>query len=152
MPRRKVQNVKVPRRSAVVRIVWQDDKGKPVPMSEPAVTGYLKGWTGTAEAEHPTDKETNAQGWTEVSETYQAPPRATQAIIELHLQWAPAGKIKWSNISLTKTTPPAGRKVRLASVHFRPSGKSAHANCEEYATLIEQAGRQAQTSSCWARH
>src|SRR5258708_6508575 len=36
---RKVQNVKVPRRSAVVRIVWQDDKGKPVPMSEPAVQG-----------------------------------------------------------------------------------------------------------------
>ena len=141
---RKVQNVKVPRRSAVVRILWQDDKGKPVPMSEPAVTGYLKGWAGTAEPEHPTDKETDAQGWTEVSDTYQAPPKATQALIELHLQWAPAGKIEWSNIALTKTKPPAGRKVRLASVHFRPSGKSPQANCEEFAPLIDQAA----TAAC----
>ena len=139
---RRVQNVNVPRRSAVVRIVWRDDKGKPVPMSEPAVAGYLKGWAGTAEPEHPTDKETDAQGWTEVSDTYQAPPKATQALIELHLQWAPAGKIEWTNIALTKTKPPAGRKVRLASVHFRPSGKSPQANCEEFAPLIEQAARQ----------
>jgi predicted amidohydrolase len=138
---RKVQNVKVPRRSSVVRILWQDDKGKPVPMSEPAVTGYLKGWAGTAEAEHPTDKETDAQGWTEVSDIYQAPPKATQAVIELHLQWAPSGKVEWSNITLTKTEPPAGRKVRLASVHFRPSGKSPRANCEEFAPLIEQAAK-----------
>ena len=139
---RRVQNVNVPCRSAVVRIVWRDDKGKPVPMSEPSVAGYLKGWAGTAEPEHPTDKETDAQGWTEVSDTYQVPPKATQALIELHLQWAPAGKIEWTNIALTKTKPPAGRKVRLASVHFRPSGKSPHANCEEFAPLIDQAARQ----------
>ena len=111
-------------------------------MSEPAVTGYLKGWAGTAEAEHPTDKETDGQGWTEVSDTYQAPPLATQAVVELHLQWAPAGKIEWSNIALTKTEPPAGRKVRLASVHFRPSGRSPQANCTEYAPLIDQAAKQ----------
>ena len=60
-----------------MRVVWQDDKGKPVPMSEPAVTGYLKGWAGTAEAEHPTDKDTDSEGWTEVSDTYRAPPKAT---------------------------------------------------------------------------
>ncbi len=139
---RKVQNVRVPRRSAIVRIVWQDDRGKSVPMSEPAVTGYLKGWTGTAEAEHPTDKETDSRGWTEVSDTYQAPPKATRALVELHLQWAPAGKIEWSDIALAKTEPPPGRKVRLASVHFRPGGKSPMANCEEYAPLIEQAAKQ----------
>ena len=138
---RKVENVKVPPRSAVVRILWQDDERKPVPMSEPAVTGYLKGWAGTAEAEHPTDKETDSQGWTEVSDTYQAPPKATQAVVELHLQWAPAGKIEWSNITLTKTEPPAGRKVRLAAVHFRPSGRSSQANCEEFAPLIDQAAK-----------
>jgi predicted amidohydrolase len=139
---RKVQNVKVARRSAVVRIIWQDDKGKPVPMSEPAVTGYLKGWAGTAEAEHPTDKETDAQGWTEVSDTYRTPPDAKQAIVELHLQWAPSARIEWSNIALTKTEPPTGRKARLASVHFRPSGRSPQANCEEFAPLIDQAAEQ----------
>jgi predicted amidohydrolase len=139
---RKVYNVKVPRRSTFARIVWQDDKGKPVPIGEPAVTGYLKGWAGTAEPEYPTDKETDAQGWTEVSDIYQAPPQATRAVIELHLQWAPAGKVEWSNITLSQTKPPAGRKVRLASVHFRPRGRSPQANCEEYAALIDQAAKQ----------
>ncbi len=138
----RVDNVKVPRRSTLVRIVWQNDKGKPVPMSEPAVTGYLKGWAGTAEPEYPTDKETDARGWTEVSDTYQAPPQATQAVVELHLQWAPAGKVEWSDVTLSQAKPPAGRKVRLASVHFRPGGKSPRANCEEYAPLIEQAAKQ----------
>ena len=139
---RKVKNVAVPRRSAVVRIVWQDDKGKPVPMSEPAVQGYLKGWAGTAEPEHPTDKETDAQGWTEVSDTYRAPDKATQAVVELHLLWAPRGKIEWSSVSVTESKPPANRKTRLAAVHFRPSGKSPQANCNEFAPLIAEAARQ----------
>jgi predicted amidohydrolase len=140
--RRQVHNVKVPRRSAVARIVWQDDQGKPVPMSEPAVRGYLPGWTGSAEPEHPTDKETDSHGWTEVSDTYRAPTKATRAVVELHLLWAPGGRIAWSGIALTETPPSTGRKVRLATVHFRPHGKSPQANCEEYAPLIAQAADQ----------
>ncbi|HMF13030.1 MAG TPA: carbon-nitrogen hydrolase family protein [Gemmataceae bacterium] len=139
---RKVKDVKVPRRSAAVRIVWQDEKGKSVPTSEPAAKGYLKGWTGTAEPEHPTDKDTDAQGWTEVSDTYRAPDKATRAVVELHLLWAPRGRIEWSDVSLSETKPPVGRKVRLAAVHFRPSGKSPEANREEYAPLIAEAARQ----------
>lgn len=139
---RKVHNVAVPRRSAVVRILWRDDKGKSVPMSEPAVQGYLKGFKGTAEAEHPTDKETNAEGWTEVSDTYRAPEKATKAIVELHLLWAPGGSIEWSNVSFAETKTPNPRTVRLASVHYRPSGKSMQTNCEEFAPLIADAAKQ----------
>ncbi len=139
---RKVERVALPRRSAVVRILWQDDKGQPVPMDTPAVSGYLTGWKGTAEPEHPTDKETSPDGWTEVSDTYRVPAKATQAVVELHLLWAPGGKIEWSNISLTEASPPAGRKVRLAAVHYRPRGKSPQANCEEFAPLIAEAARQ----------
>src|SRR5262249_33047379 len=91
--------------------------------------------------EHPTDKGTDAQGWTEVSDTYRAPAKATRAVVELHLLWAPGGKITWSSISLTETPPPAGRIVRLAAAHFRPGGKSPRANCEELAPLIEEAAR-----------
>ena len=125
-----------------MRIVWQNDKGKSVPMSEPAVTGYLKGWAGTAEPEHPTDKETDSQGWTEVSDTYQAPPQATRAVIELHLQWARAGKIEWSKVTLEKTSR---RRVGRCASHPCTSvrgGRSPQANCEEYSPLIEQAARQ----------
>jgi predicted amidohydrolase len=139
---RMIQNVPQARRSAVVRIIWQDDNGKSVPMSEPAARGYLKGWTGTAEPEHPTDKETDAQGWTEVSDTYRAPDKAMRALVELHLLWAPRGKIEWSDVSLAETKPPLGRKVRLAAVHFRPSGKSLEANRKEYAPLIAEAAAQ----------
>ena len=46
-----------------------------------------------------------AQGWTEVSDTYQAPSRATQAIVELHLRWAPDSEVRWSGVSLTETSP-----------------------------------------------
>jgi predicted amidohydrolase len=139
---RKVHNVAVPRRSAVARIVWQDAAGKRVPMTEAPAKGYLTGYPGTAEPEHPTDKQTDARGWTEVSDTYQAPAKAARAVVELHLLWAPGGKIEWADVSLTETAAPVGRKVRLAAVHFRPSGKSPRKNCEQFAPLIEEAARQ----------
>jgi predicted amidohydrolase len=139
---RKVTNVAAPRRSAVVRLLWQDDKGKSVSGDTPVVTEYLKGWTPIAEPEFPTDKETDAQGWTEVSDIYRTPSKATQAVVELHLQWAPGGSIDWSEVGLTETATPAARKVRLAAVHFRPSGKSPAENCREYAPLIEEAAKQ----------
>jgi predicted amidohydrolase len=139
---RKVTNVATPRRSASVRILWQDDAGKSVPMSEPAVKGYLKGFRGNAEAEHPTDKATDAAGWTEVSDTYRAPAKATRAIVELHLLWAPGGKIEWSDVSLAEVPAPAPRKVGLATIHYKPSGKSIEANREEFAPLIAEAAKQ----------
>lgn len=136
---RKVDRVAVPRRSAVVRILWQDERGKAVPMSEPPVKGYLAGASATAEAEHPTDKATDAQGWTEASDTYLAPAKATRAVVELHLLWAPGGRIEWSDVSFAETPKPVPRAVRLAAVHYRPSGKSPAKNCEEYAPLIATA-------------
>jgi predicted amidohydrolase len=140
---RKTGGVLVPRRSAVVRIVWQDDSGRSVPLDAPTATGYLKGWKSTAEPEFPTDKKTDAEGRTEVSDTYLAPSRATRAVIELHLQWArPGGRIEWSEIAFEETSPPSGRRVRLAAAHFRPSGRSAETNRQEAAPLVAQAAMQ----------
>src|SRR4051794_26919279 len=65
---RKVQNVETPRRSVMARILWRDDKGHPVPLTEPPAKGYLVGFAGAAEAEHPLDKGTDENGWTEVSD------------------------------------------------------------------------------------
>jgi predicted amidohydrolase len=140
---RKTEGVALPRQSAVVRIVWQDDAGHPVSLDAPAVTGYLKGWTPKAEPEYPTDKQPDAAGWTEVSDTYRAPSKATRAVVELHLQWpSPGGRIAWSDVSFEETSPPPGRKVRLATAHFRPGGKSPAANREEAAPLIARAAEQ----------
>lgn len=139
---RKVENVAVPRRSAVVRIVWQDDAGRPVPLSQPTVPGYLGGFTSRAEPEHPTDGSTDANGWTAVSGIYQAPEQATRAVVELHLLWAPGGSIAWSDVTFDEVAAPKPRIVRLAAVHYRPQGESPQANRQQFAPLIADAARQ----------
>jgi predicted amidohydrolase len=135
--------VLVPRRSVVVKIHWQDEKGRPVPLDEPTVTNYLRGATGLAETEFPAPRKTVADGWTEMAETYRVPSKATLAVIELHLQWAPGGEVRWSKVSLTEAAPVPPRKVRLAAVHFRPSGgKTPMDNCRQYEPHLAEAARQ----------
>jgi len=140
---RKVHHVAIPRRSAVVRLVWQDAQGRLVPDDTRTITdAYRGGGTAIARAEHPTDKTTNQDGWTEVSDAYHVPTKATQAVVELHLLCAPRGRIEGGGVSLEETPPPPPRKVRLATVHFRPrGGKTPAGNCRLFEPLIEQAAR-----------
>jgi predicted amidohydrolase len=138
---RRVENIASPRRSALVRIQWRDENGKRIKRDEPGAFGYGKNVPPDAEPEYPSDHATDSADWTEVSDTYQAPSRARQAIVELYLRWAPRGKAEWRNISLTKTNAPGPRNVRLATVHYRPSGgKSAKDNREQFARFLDEAG------------
>jgi predicted amidohydrolase len=140
---RRVGQVPVPRRSAYAWIAWQNDEGKSVPTEEPGPRDVLVGWKPTAEPEFPFDRATDAAGWTEVSGTYRAPAKATRAVAVLNLQWALSGRVEWSAVSLVETAAPAGRKARLAAVHFRPQGgKTPMDNCRQFAPLIAEAGRQ----------
>src|SRR5205814_214956 len=95
-----------------------------------------------AEPEHPLDAGTDRQGWTKVAGLYRAPTKAARAVVELHLQWAPLGRVEWADVTFEEAAAPPSRKVRLATVHHVPSGKSAKANREEYAPLIAEAARQ----------
>jgi predicted amidohydrolase len=136
----KAKGVTSPRRSVVAELHWRDARGKRVPLDEPAVSDYLRGATAIAETEFPTTGTTNPEGWTEVSDTYQAPSRATQVIVELHLRWAPSSEVRWSNPVLTETKPPTPRTVRLATVHFMPKGgKTPLDNCRMYEPFIAEA-------------
>ena len=139
---RKLAAVKLPRRSALVRVLWQNDAGKMVSADVPEQQIQELGHVPSAEPEHPVDGPTDAAGWTTVGLTGKAPSKATQAVIELHLQWAPGGRVDWSEVTFAKTAPPKPRKVRLASIHYMPQGKSPRQNCEEFAPLIADAGRQ----------
>ncbi len=121
------------RHSGLVRIVWTDAKGKNVVSATPGAT---------AEPEHPHDGTFDAQGRSIVAGIYQVPPKATQATIELHLQHAPKGRVEWSSIVFEKSSAPASRKVRLATVQYMPTGKSPRQNCEEYAPMIVEAAKQ----------
>lgn len=135
---RKTENVASPHRSAVVILTWQDDQGRLVP-----------GEVGPAQPEFPRDRHTDSQGWTEISDTYHAPAKATQAKVELHLRWAPGGWIAFSEVSLSQVPPATGRKVRLAAVHFRPRGeKTPEGNRRLFAPLIAEAARQGADLVC----
>ncbi|NUQ66300.1 MAG: carbon-nitrogen hydrolase family protein [Pirellulales bacterium] len=141
---RKAENVAVPRRSAPVRIVWLDAVGKAVLADPPAGQEKESGRLPLAEPEHPLDGPADRDGWTSVPGVYRAPIHATQAVVELHLQWSPRGRVAWSGVTLAECSPPPSRKVRLATVHYVPTGKAPRMNCEEYAPLIaDAAGQQA---------
>ena len=139
---RKLSNVALPRRSALVRVLWQTDDGRMVTADVPGQQAKELGHVPTAEPEHPVDGSTDANGWTTVNGVYRVPTEATRAFVELHLQWAPGGRIEWSDIEFTKTTPLPSRKARLATVHYKPKGKSPRENCEEFAPFIAEAAKQ----------
>ncbi len=139
---RKTLNVSVPRRSALVRVLWQDEAGRKVSADVPDRQSKELGHVPSAEPDYPADGATDSQGWTTVTGVYRVPAKATRAVIELHLQWAPNGRVEWSGVLFEKTAPPLPRKVRLATIHYKPTGKSPRGNCEEFAPLLAEAARQ----------
>lgn len=139
----RAHNVAVPRRSVVAKLDWQNANGQPVDDDRPTCSGYLPGYHGLAETEHPTERNADSDGWTEVSDTYRVPAGAAQAVVELHLQWAPGGWVEWGGIRFEQVQPPQPRTVRLATAHLQPrSGESPEANCRLYEPLIAEAARQ----------
>jgi predicted amidohydrolase len=141
--RYRAKGVDLRRRSIVAEIHWRDASGQHVQLDEPAVSGYLRGATPMAETEFPATRGGDGSGWTEVSDTYRAPSRATQAVVELHLRWARGGEVRWRGVSVAETSAPSPRTVRLASVHFKPSGgKTPEDNRRMYEPLVAEAARQ----------
>jgi predicted amidohydrolase len=140
---RKVDGIPFPRRHVLVTITWQDAKGKNVRRDEPTTATFNPGKPPMAAPEYPPDGLTDAQGWTEIAGVYAAPQAATQAFVELHLRWAPAGKVEWSTVTLAECPASKPRKVRIAVVHFRPQGGSSNAEqCRLYEPLLKQAAGQ----------
>lgn len=143
---RRAENVPVPRRSVLARVLWRDALGNQVPRREGVVTNYSSGVVAAAEPEYPRDSASSPpgqDGWCPVTGVYQAPPEAAQAQLELHLMWAPNGKVEWSDVAFEPTEPPPPRRVRLAAVHYRPRNAKTPADaCRQFAPFIEDAARQ----------
>jgi len=139
----RARSVELPRRSIVAKLDWQDGQGRSVPLDQPTVANYLRGSTGMAETEFPSTLRPEADGWTELSDTYRAPSRATQVVASLHLQWTRNSEVRWSKVLLTEVPAPPARTVRLATVHHRPNGGTNPSdNCSQYEPLIAEAARQ----------
>ena len=140
--RRKTDHIDVPRRAAVVRLLWQGAEGRPVLRDQPTRASHQPGQRPRAEPEFPADGATDPVGWTEVSGIYRAPSEATQVVVELSYRWAPGGRVEWADVAWAETSPPPPRKVRLATVHFRPNaGKTNLEKCRLFAPLIEEAAK-----------
>jgi predicted amidohydrolase len=140
---RKISNVDVPRRVAVVRVLWRDSEGRTVMRDEPTPATYLQGEIPPAQPEFPADGDTNDAGWTIVSAVYRAPSKASRAIVELGYRWAAGGRIEWAGVAFRETKPLPPRKVRLATVHLQPrQGKTAEDKCRQFELPIEVAARQ----------
>lgn len=140
---RRCSNVKSPRRTGVVRILWRDSKGQSVKHQEVSTASYLPDVIPSSEAEFPRDGLLREDGWQRVAGTYTVPVNATQAIIELHSRWAPNSTVEWSGLRLTEATDDKPRKVKLATVHYIANhGKTPSDNCRQFAPFIEQAAAQ----------
>ncbi len=140
---RRTVGVETPRRVAVARILWQNDRGQKVLRDRPSFASYRPGERPRAEPEFPADGKVLENGWTEVSGRYHAPSDATRAVVELWYRWEPKGEVGWAEVSLKPAEPPQPRTVRVATVHFRPqAGKTPKEKREQFGPLIEDAAKQ----------
>lgn len=137
---RRTDGMASPRRSAVARLRWVNDSGKPVLHQDVSPLGYRRGERPRAEPEFPTAGEAK-NGWTPMTGVYLSPPDATRAIIELHFRWGePHSSVRWSIPRLERTEPPIPRAVRLATVHYQPrDGDTPLEKCRQFAPLIREA-------------
>ena len=55
---RRTENVSVPRRSVLARVLWRDETGKEVKRREGVVTNFSLGVVASAEPEYPRDSAT----------------------------------------------------------------------------------------------
>jgi predicted amidohydrolase len=138
----RTSGIEIPRRTAVVRILWRDKDGKTVLHDEPSYASYRPGERPRAEPEFPVDERTLDSGWTQVRGLYQVPADARQAIVELSYRWAPAGRVEWSEVDLQAVDAPKPRTVRLATIHYRPQqGSTPAEKCRLFEPMIAEAGK-----------
>jgi predicted amidohydrolase len=152
---RRTSGVEFPRRSSYARLLWDNGaleltnrpSGRGVKQDAPLVELYFPngpqpGEQFITEPEFPQDGP-EVKGWTAVSGVYRAPAEATRVVVELNLQWAPGGKVEWSDVTLEECAPPPERKVRLAAVNFGPGKNSVPLeNCQNAVPFVEEAARQ----------
>src|SRR5207248_903537 len=100
-------------------------------------------WTGVAEQVSPDyvwDFDKQSDGSLLFDRTIQVPAGATGVDIQLILQWSAGGSVAFDKLSLASAFTPATRKVRVASIYFRPdstrSGLDSVQQAGQYADSV----------------
>ena len=128
-------------RHIVERLIWLDAAGNKVQRDEPTYSSYRPGTAPRAEPEFPrTTGAMTRGGWVEVLDIFRAPKAATQVKVELCLRWLNGGQVSWRHVSIKPVAEPKPRKVRLATIHFKPrEGKTNADKCRLFEPLIAEA-------------
>lgn len=138
----RAEGVSLERRNVLMTVHWRNAQGAKPKADEATVANYLRQFTPMAETEFPETVGTDAAGWRIVEGVYRAPAEAATAVVRLHLRWAPRGVVDWRPAECQETTAPQPRRVRLATVHYRPhGGKTPLDNCRQYEPLLAEAAR-----------
>ncbi len=140
LAQRKTSGIQNVQRHIVERLIWLDEHERKVKRDEPTYSSYRPGTAPRSEPEFPRAGAKTRNGWVEVSDTFRAPTAASQVKVELCLRWLDGGKVEWRNVSVKQVAAPKPRKVRLATIHFKPrAGKSNAEKCRLFAPLIAEA-------------
>jgi predicted amidohydrolase len=119
----RAKGIDSPARSVLARLVFLDAAGGPLrPMEYPIVGAPV------------------SDGWTPLAGVYRAPEKAAHVRLELHLRWTATGEVRWRGASFREATPPAPRRVTLATVYHRPRDtKSPEESRERFVRFVEEA-------------
>lgn len=84
-----------------------------------------------------------AEGKFLLEQTFSAPSGANSLQTSLLLQWSAGVRAEFASVSLQECDPLPTRKVRVATIYWRPAGPSTPAaNLETFAHLVDQAAEQ----------
>lgn len=137
------KNIATPRQAVVARILWRDAEGKPVQRDRKSGASLYPDSYPRAEPEYPRQVPDHHKEWTRVAGQFRVPSGAATAIVELSYRWAPGGTVEWSNVELKPCSAPRSRKVRLATVHYRPEGgETSLDQCKLFQPFVEAAAKQ----------
>ncbi len=119
----RAERVALVRRSVLAQVDWIGADGLRV--------GY---------PDYPSNLVDRGSGWKELSEVIRAPEGATAAQVDLILRWDSEGEVRWRNVRFQSAAAPAHRRVKLATVNYRPQNSTGpRQNLEEFSRFVELA-------------
>lgn len=91
--------------------------------------------------EYTTGAKETAKGAWEITGQFVAPQGAAGARVELHFRWSAAGEATWEDVSLTPGVEKPHRKVRVATIYWRPTqATTLENNLKHFMELVDNAG------------
>ena len=118
-----MQAIPNPRQSVLVRMTWQRGAEVLHPagvlIRGPQVTGTVG----------------------EFRDVVVAPAGADRARLSLELKWPRGGAVIWRGVSVTPTSPPATRRVRLGTAYLKPDRSTPERNLDLWCEQVASAGR-----------